>query len=833
MPKSDKLTFKRGVEDLSGDFPPLPGYQADAEQASQKMSRDITTVKVDGELLFAGPDALDEAKRAFLDHKEGFFFEGALEQAEQRGARLVFDDVLWEVPLDILDQRGIPFNGRLSERAVDGELRVGEISEPTYLRFVAGRGWGERRCPDLVPGVVRRFGHERPEVATNRLRRIEDRIWALLEVSNNRSRLMVVDANTGEPLAERDVEAELSRSGVEVTDDGTCAFALDDVVQVLDDQLEPLARYGPEVKDFERLELRSLSPDGNVIAWSYRYGIPPQFANVEREELLHELARDGYFGSSVNYEPHEDDVYTPRLEEFVDDILEAAADTDEIGYVLDQVVDEQLVDELEEELSYIVGDKYKALRQDILMVLRDLYVKGARTLDKWVCWDIEDDACLLEVELERSRPQGWMEEAFSKLDELWVLDGERALITGRDDDRNRHMGIVDLRQQDVVACFDFEPKHRLKLVGHHRDAERIGVVTDDHQGVAQLHEIDPTTGTQLGRYDLRGETKVGRDSFSVTEDGKWWRLDEQRFEVNTGRWSMDDDHNAQIVAIAATDELVASIDMRGKFIVRHWRDGQICCRGYLPFKHRAQLRFAPDARHLGLMLEDSDRFWRLDTQTGELKSTTKNGTHAIDFDAGGRLWTSHPSGRVRCWTFDEVGPVESFELGSHALTILSVSDSGDRLLGMDARGNLYVCEVATAEVLVEMESNRKMHAALSPNGQTFVAYTKDEGTALWDATTGEPIAQLVEKRAKSAAYSSDGSYVAVGRRGCVYLADATTGEALCDDSNARVPGQLHGHVARDDVQVTFSPDGSRLVSGGGRSVLVWDVDVLESMGWHQ
>ncbi len=108
--------------------------------------------------------------------------------------------------------------------------------------------------------------------------------------------------------------------------------------------------------------------------------------------------------------------------------------------------------------------------------------------------------------------------------------------------------------------------------------------------------------------------------------------------------------------------------------------------------------------------------------------------------------------------------------------------------------------------------------AYSPDGKTLAAGS-DDAVHLFDAANGKPIRQLrLGGYITSVAYSPDGKTLAAGREcGLIQIWDLATGKFLRqfgDPTNSIFPLR----------SLAFTPDGKKLISGGGgnRLVYLWD-----------
>eukprot|EP01061_Rhynchopus_euleeides_P002339 TRINITY_DN1179_c0_g1_i4.p1 TRINITY_DN1179_c0_g1~~TRINITY_DN1179_c0_g1_i4.p1 ORF type:complete len:1256 (+),score=370.76 TRINITY_DN1179_c0_g1_i4:37-3804(+) len=123
------------------------------------------------------------------------------------------------------------------------------------------------------------------------------------------------------------------------------------------------------------------------------------------------------------------------------------------------------------------------------------------------------------------------------------------------------------------------------------------------------------------------------------------------------------------------------------------------------------------------------------------------------------------------------------------------------------------CDTASIECTLQIRHFSAVRAvAFSPDGTQLASGSVDKTARIFDATTGLLVTHLscVDFAAYDIAYSRDGSKIAVGGAGGrLVVCDAASGTTLFDLLNT-------GGVPV--TRVSFSPDGSLLVSAGGEAV---------------
>ncbi len=168
------------------------------------------------------------------------------------------------------------------------------------------------------------------------------------------------------------------------------------------------------------------------------------------------------------------------------------------------------------------------------------------------------------------------------------------------------------------------------------------------------------------------------------------------------------------------------------------------------------------------------------------------------------------------------------------IALPSFSPDGARVVGLlvqdldagfDAARTVGVWDTASGELLLRLEGHTTNvnDLAVAPDGGTVVTVNEAEGTWLWDLDTGETRWQARPGDevpvTYSVAFHPDGDRLAVTTQdGPILLMDASTGDPA---------GRLTGHSTLPAGGLSFSDDGTRLVSSSQHTVRVWDVETGE------
>jgi mono/diheme cytochrome c family protein len=190
---------------------------------------------------------------------------------------------------------------------------------------------------------------------------------------------------------------------------------------------------------------------------------------------------------------------------------------------------------------------------------------------------------------------------------------------------------------------------------------------------------------------------------------------------------------------------------------------------------------------------------------------------------GTRFLACGASGHIMIFEVTKEGQLkEAGQFAGHSKDVKAIAVSADGrfvLSGSDEKKVRYWDLASAGEIAVFAEFEGPIKAChIAKNGRTGMA--TDGATLLEFNLAGKPEVkrrrQVARSRGQAAAFSADGNYVAVGDGYNIKLWNLNTGKEQPDLE----AGELQWSMA-------FTPDGSRLLSGGTDKVNVWDVRKLK------
>lgn len=462
------------------------------------------------------------------------------------------------------------------------------------------------------------------------------------------------------------------------------------------------------------------------------------------------------------------------------------------------------------------------------------------------------------------------------------------------------------------------------------DLTSIAVTPDDQH---LLTVAENGSLTSVARWDVATGRQVRellppqeRSAVALTADGAWIATAEQDvvqlWDGEDGEpgptWSVGADQ--QISQLKVSDDGRLLLTEVGASVIIFW---EIATRQAVeritPESGNENFWLSPDHRTLAITRDIGEErgvdIWQVatgemtDIRLGGHESTITAVAFSADgskiatasFDGSVRLWdaatgallhspfTEH-NGRVLAVAFSPDGQILATGGADRKIMLYDVRNNtqiGDPLIGhdnwvrdlrFDAAGDALYSSATDGSLLrwdltrrqpFVGHTDRARSLALSPDGRILATGGFDRRIFLWDANTGEQLAELPSPHERSiiqVAYSPNGRFLAVGDAGGMvslwdvekrqllhpllsYHEAVVIGLAFSPDSRVLAAGDFEGDLVLWDVatgallsavadahdgwtlSLAFAPDGQTLASGGtdGR-IQLWDVSTLAPGG---
>ncbi|HRN89905.1 MAG TPA: WD40 repeat domain-containing protein, partial [Hyphomicrobium sp.] len=315
------------------------------------------------------------------------------------------------------------------------------------------------------------------------------------------------------------------------------------------------------------------------------------------------------------------------------------------------------------------------------------------------------------------------------------------------------------------------------------------------------------------------------------------------------------------VAFSPNGRYVLSADA---FFLRLWdvQRGQLLkvFEGYPEADGRrslTQVAFSPDGRRvIAEAGKDGTQLGIWDVASGKILRTIDGGSFPVRSIAispdGSRLFAYSGGGQgefadfgedstLQVWDTESGKLLRTFDAPSFAAESLALSQDGRLMLsiGNEQDGpSIRLLDAENGKLLRTVPGER---AALSPDGLRIISYgwssseqsggRNDVLLRLWDARSGKLVRKVgkitTDNSNRAVAFSPDGKRVLLSGTDRDYfdhvlrLWDVTTGKLLRTIKVYR-PGEAHEYSGV--LAVAFSPDGRRVLSGGGDVLRLWDVN---------
>jgi serine/threonine protein kinase len=200
-------------------------------------------------------------------------------------------------------------------------------------------------------------------------------------------------------------------------------------------------------------------------------------------------------------------------------------------------------------------------------------------------------------------------------------------------------------------------------------------------------------------------------------------------------------------------------------------------------------------------------------------------THGSVIAAGSGLWDQ--PGEIGVWNVKTREPLQRFaeELG---VASVALSPDGRRLASGSWSGHVRVWDWAVGKQLFDFEVGHVARVAFSPDGRLLATATEDAAAQLWDLTTGKLLADLKADlkgdhfRFHCVAFSPDGKRVLAG--GGDWDTAGTSQVAIWDAESKQQVNKLVGH-SQPILSICYSPDGKTIATGSvDGTARLWDAD---------
>lgn len=364
----------------------------------------------------------------------------------------------------------------------------------------------------------------------------------------------------------------------------------------------------------------------------------------------------------------------------------------------------------------------------------------------------------------------------------------------------------------TVAVFDLQTGERVQTLGESGEVPRNWLAFSPDGTLLGANNADTSSNPRLGL--ILWEVASGREIL---------------------RRPAGENDFASAIAFSSDGRQVAYGKRGGNVIIVDIASGQDVLE---LFGHTGNLVFAQfnsaGDRLVTIARDRSARVW--DTLTGQmllrLGLDSSNFVFAALSPDDARLVTSLDSGSIQVWGLDPASNQEWLTVSSGDGCGFSYSPDGRLLAVPGCDDSVRVLDAISGRPVITLTSPISptrfiAFPAFSPDGARLAAVKPEDNTVVvWDVATGRETLTLSghTNMVWRLAFSPDGSRLAtIAYDKTARLWDATTGAPLHVLNDALIETfetiQIGGGMP---IDIAFSPDGSRVATGGGASVKIWD-----------
>jgi len=386
--------------------------------------------------------------------------------------------------------------------------------------------------------------------------------------------------------------------------------------------------------------------------------------------------------------------------------------------------------------------------------------------------------------------------------------------------------MAEINQRNFLLPVIGPLQHGDRVTGARFSPDGQRIVSVSHDKTARIW--DAATGNPLGE-PLRHEDSVNAAQFSpdgrrivtASKDGTARIWDAQTTQPLTAPLT----HEREVRYAEFAPDAKRILTISGS-TVRIW-DGSTGRLLSHSIVHQAEINtahFSPDGtRVLTASADRTAQIW--DAESGRpIAKPMQHGTWVIDSGVlsaefspdGQRVITASADRTARIWDARTGEPLTEPLQHQHGVLFAKFSPSGQRFISSTGR-TLTICDASTGRVLANRQAQDRIlrQAEFSPDGGLLLTWSvprvESWGTmAIWNAFTGEPVAELhrIKSQLVEARFDPSGRRVLTCFEDGVWIWDALPGRSLA----TILP---HDHWVGF---AQFSPDGSRLITATDEQV---------------
>jgi WD40 repeat protein len=201
---------------------------------------------------------------------------------------------------------------------------------------------------------------------------------------------------------------------------------------------------------------------------------------------------------------------------------------------------------------------------------------------------------------------------------------------------------------------------------------------------------------------------------------------------------------------------------------------------------------------------------------GTVRFRQGNWIYSLDLSPDGRkLITVGGNSRLHLWDIATGKEIHHFPDEQRSMTTYAAAFSPDgRTFATGGSFGFSLWQTNTGKRLYTMEWSTVYSLSFTPDGKALATGTLHKGPALWDATSGEKIADLQEQAAGASTNRVGLHSLAFAPNGRLLASTHESSVTLWDMARRKEIHRLEGHD-KPVHTAAFSPDGKLLASGGG------------------